>query len=601
MKKLEGEMIFNSWAGPTDPETMFMGLNKNKNAYIEWWKPLEEVREVYLKRFADMSAAEIAWHYPKQPYQNELLEFMNHNRSWEDVGIGGSKEETIAFGYKLLIANDELNDFKKYLEKISTKIKKANTPEEIVDIYDNWHSYGEEDDDDDICQDCIDFRIAFAENHLEGGALRSRATLNGIWGMLGRECATDEFDRIVRIFGIEDDSEDETPFTGTLGDNLLMSRQDFGMRIGADVKDKTSLDVMNEVVHGFWMPVDRSGTLETPGLKMIGPPIPDAIGFNKTLEDCMLEEAQRLWDTNRQLRVYWSGGIDSTGVLVALIRTAKGDDLDRLTVCYTSNETVCPVLREQITNRIETESSVEEYELFFNKFIDGKLNTECVLELEPSKFYSKGTSWVISNGTVKHLADSARDGYLVVTGELGDQLFGSAAFGNDNDLINATSKEFLKDKKYQKYLDDIKKLNEACPIDTDKLTDMLWWWNFAIKWCEVRFRASLAVEDGSHLKNIKHFYDTEDFQKWSISNPDKKIKKTEQSYKWLLKDFIYDYTKDADYRDNKVKLGSLGVRIGDIAAIDDNYNIIKFGRLSSFNSKMKQRYGETLSKFVCNK
>ena len=602
MKKLEGEMIFNSWKGPTDPETMFMGLNKNKNAYIEWWKPLEEVREVYLRRFADIAAAEVAWHYPKKENQNKLLDFMNNKCSWEDVGVEGSKEEIIALGYKLLIEIDGLADFKKYLGKISTKIKKANTPTEIVDIYENWTSYGEEDD---ICQECLDFRIQFAENHLEGGALRSRATLNGIWGILGRECATDEFDRIVRIFGVEDDSVNETPFTGTLGDNLVMCRQDFGVRIGADVKERTALDVMAHTVHAFWMPIDRSGTLETPGLKLVGPPIPDATGFNKTLEDCMLEEAQRLWDTGRQLRVYWSGGIDSTGVLVALIRTAKGDDLDRLTVCYTDteirNNTVEGFLIAQQWGRTYVDTSIDEYELFFNKFIDGKLNAECISPVEPSKFYSKGSSWVISNGTVKHLADSARDGYLVVTGELGDQLFGSAAFGNDDDMINMTSKEFLKDKEYQEYIDDIKKINEACPIDTEKLTDMLWWWNFSIKWCETRFRASLAVEDGSHLKNIKHFYDTEDFQKWSISNPDKKIKKTQQSYKWLLKDFIYDYTKDADYRDNKVKLGSLGVRIGDIAAIDDNYNIIKFGKISYYNSKMKQRYGETLSKFVRDK
>ena len=616
-------MLTGSSQGPSDPETMVMGLNKNKSAYIEWWKPLEEVKEVYLRRFADRVAAEMAWHYPKKEYYYKLLDFMNHKCSWEDVGVEGSKEEIIALGYKLLIEIDEVVDFEKWIEKTASKIKNANTQQEIVDIYDNW-VLSDEDAIDDICEDCIDFRIAFASNHLEGGALRSRATLNGIWGLLGRECATDEFDRIVRIFGIEDDSEDETPFTGTLGDNLLMCRQDFGMRIGADVKDKTALDVMNEVVHGFWMPVDRSEALKTPGLKMVGPPIPDATGFNKTLEDCMLEEAQRIWDTGRQLRVYWSGGIDSTGVLVALMRTAKGDDLDRLTVCYTTNENLAvgwPMGYdrdlEQISNRIEysqqwkkihVESSVEEYELFFNKFIDGKLNKECILPAEPSKFYSKGTSWIISNGTVKHLADSARDGYLVVTGELGDQLFGSAAFGNDDDMINMTSKEYLesdvgrwKAQENQKYIDDIKKINEACPIGTENLTDMLWWWNFAIKWCEVKFRSSLAVEHGSHLKNINHFYDNEDFQKWSISNPDKKIKKTQQSYKWLLKDFIYDYTKDADYRDNKVKLGSIGVRIGDIAAIDDNYNIIKFGKISSFNSKMKQRYGETLSKFVRNK
>ena len=578
-------LLPGSWQGPSDPETMFMDLNEEKTAYIEHWKPIEEVKEIYLKRFSDLMADEMTWHYPKEEHEDKLLDFMNGKCSWEEVDVEDSLIKTITRGYGLLIRVDKIDSFLKHIETIKTKIKEASTIETVIDVYDTWH----QTQDEEICEDCIDFRIAFADSG-NMGASRQRQILNGIWSSLGRECATDEFDRIVKIFDIENDDE-EPQFTGTLGDNLLMCRQDFGIRIGADVKDKTALDVMNHVVHGFWMPVDRSGTLETPGLKMIGPPIPDATGFNKTLEDCMLEEAQRLWDTNRQLRVYWSGGIDSTGVLVALMRTAKGDDLDRLTMCYTGDD--------QFVSGI---SSLTEYKLFFEKFIDGKLNVERIhVGDKPQNFYSGGSDLILSSSASQHLAKSAKDEYICVTGELGDQLFGSAAFGNDNDLINATSKEFLKGKEYQEYIDDIEKFNDACPISTEKLTDMLWWWNFAIKWCEVRFRASLSVEDGSYLKNVIHFYDTENFQKWSISNPDKKIKKTEQSYKWLLKDFIYDYTKDTDYRDNKVKVGSLGVRIGHIAAIDDNYNIIKFGKMSSYNNKMKQRYGETLSKFVRDK
>ena len=40
-------------------------------------------------------------------------------------------------------------------------------------------------------------------------------------------------------------------------------------------------------------------------------------------------------------------------------------------------------------------------------------------------------------------------------------------------------------------------------------------------------------------------------------NKDKKHKGTWLSYKYELKDFIYKFTKDADYRDNKVKVKSL--------------------------------------------
>ena len=611
-------MLPGKHQGPSDPETMVMGLNKNKSAYIEWWKPLEIVKEVYLRSYADRSSEQINKNYPSScisslfkpeeyKYKDKLLDFMNGKCKFEEVGIEGSREKIVSLGYKLLLITEDIYVYEKWIEKTVQEIKNAKTQEEVVNLYYNW---AEPDTDNErICLDCRDFRRSIADAASESNANAWRQELNGIWSNLGRECATEEFDKIIKLFDIEDTNEKETPFTGTLGDNLVMCRQDFGVHIGADVNERTALDVMAHTLHAFWMPIDRSGTLETPGLKLVGPPIPDATGFNKTLEDCMLEEAQRLWDTNRQLKVYWSGGIDSTGVLVALIRTAKGDDLDRLTVCYTDTKTNNNTVEGYfLLSRNHSawglpyaDTSIDEYELFFNKFIDGKLNVECISPLIALEFYSKENNYVMSNNTLQHISNTARDGHLAVTGELGDQLFGSAAFGHVNDLINETSKEFLKSKQYQEYIDDIKKFNDACPISTEKLTDMLWWWNFAIKWCETRYRAALAVEDGSDLKNMLHFYDTEDFQKWSISNPDKKIKKTKQSYKWLLKDFIYDYTKDADYRDNKVKIGSLGVMIGDIAAIDDNYNIISFGKTSSNTIKMKQRYGETLSKFVRDK
>jgi len=69
--------------------------------------------------------------------------------------------------------------------------------------------------------------------------------------------------------------------------------------------------------------------------------------------------------------------------------------------------------------------------------------------------------------------------------------------------------------------------------------------------------------------NLSEF-DTEEFQLWSMNNPDSKIKDTMTSYKWPAKDYIFDYTKDSNYRDTKLKVGSL--RIGSIkCAIDENF------------------------------
>ena len=53
------------------------------------------------------------------------------------------------------------------------------------------------------------------------------------------------------------------------------------------------------------------------------------------------------------------------------------------------------------------------------------------------------------------------------------------------------------------------------------------------------------------------FFNTEDFQLWSMNNIDLRIKKNWRSYKWPAKEVISKFTRDADYRDNKLKRGSL--------------------------------------------
>jgi hypothetical protein len=53
-----------------------------------------------------------------------------------------------------------------------------------------------------------------------------------------------------------------------------------------------------------------------------------------------------------------------------------------------------------------------------------------------------------------------------------------------------------------------------------------------------------------------HFFDTPEFQRWSLDNPDKKIKNTLNTYKYTAKEFIVKYTNHTDYL-KKPKVGSL--------------------------------------------
>jgi hypothetical protein len=286
--------------------------------------------------------------------------------------------------------------------------------------------------------------------------------------------------------------------------------------------------------------------------------------FAKTFEEICNERARELiaraekLDTN--IFVFWSGGIDSTLALVSLIKNSTAREKERLTVLL-------------------SEESITEYPRFYKEHIYGKL------------MFDASSSFPTFLGGKE----------ILINGEHNDQLFGSdivapfiAACGGetihkkyDSDLVAKFFNASLKDESATKRLMNIfEKLRTAAPIPIETNYQFFWWVNFALKWQTVHMRmpphvqprrASLVTKE--YLRErYAPFYCTEDFQLWSLTNQDKKIKDTWVSYKWLCKDIIYDYTQDAEYRDNKIKKGSLNQLITQYprhAFIDSDMNFYK--------------------------
>src|SRR5207244_48154 len=96
------------------------------------------------------------------------------------------------------------------------------------------------------------------------------------------------------------------------------------------------------------------------------------------------------------------------------------------------------------------------------------------------------------------------------------------------------------------------------------VNDHLWWINFSLKWQLVQLfsvafaakRNTAGITSEYLMSHHISFFDTDEFQLWSMNNADKKIKNTWKSYKYTCKDVIYEFTRDKAYRDNKVKRGS---------------------------------------------
>lgn len=257
--------------------------------------------------------------------------------------------------------------------------------------------------------------------------------------------------------------------------------------------------------------IDRSGTIRDFGFnyKILKPL---KIQYtNKSLKEVALERAKEINDSynkDKRLTLLWSGGIDSTLVFYCL--NEIGADFD---IIYTND-------------------SIIEYPELYSDIKRG--------------LYGK------SKRLIKSYKDCLFDnGRLFITGELGDQSIGSALFEPYIKYLYQPYDIILKD--HMHLLDDVFKV---CPHKITNLYEGLWWINFCLKYQPVQFR--MSYRGLNPLENTYHFFDSYEFNYWSISNimEQPKIEKL-SDYKYTYKKLIYEFNKDEEYLKNKVKLPSL--------------------------------------------
>lgn len=278
--------------------------------------------------------------------------------------------------------------------------------------------------------------------------------------------------------------------------------------------------------------IDRTKSLDTGIEFSIIDQIPLLKPTNTPFEVICEDRAREIIDcTEGTIKVLWSGGIDSTVALIALIKELKPhDNIDRLLVLY-------------------SEESMNEYPSFFHEVIEGKLHTECI----------KTT-----------IFDHIKPNETIVTGEHGDQLFGSDklkypvltgdAFRPYDEILDFIISRKLGTEKYtQNIIDFIQPVIEESPIKIETLYDYMWWLNFSLKWQTVSMRLIQGLGRSHHdlEKNVFHFFKSENFQQWSLTNHTIKIKKEWKSYKFVAKEYIYSFHKDKFYFINKEKEQSL--------------------------------------------
>ena len=93
--------------------------------------------------------------------------------------------------------------------------------------------------------------------------------------------------------------------------------------------------------------------------------------------------------------------------------------------------------------------------------------------------------------------------------------------------------------------------------------------------------------------SIHNWYAAPDFHQWAFASHGEKMvdKVVWASYKMPMKDYIFERTRDDEYRRTKIKLQSSNMVTGRELALDDRRNPVAFGAHSVSLLRLEQKYG----------
>jgi len=287
--------------------------------------------------------------------------------------------------------------------------------------------------------------------------------------------------------------------------------------------------------------------------KQISEPIADIVklpNHKKSFADLCDDRALELLQLDQPIFIMWSGGIDSTTVVTGILKNWPREQLSRITI-------LC------------NHDSIKENRSFFPHI---------------AKNFKIETS--------DHKIESVLKRGYVITGEMGDQIFGS-----DIPISTARQPEEILFENYEtsavkmydaihnghgeEYFKLYRPIADEAPFKLKTIFDWCWWLNFSQKWQHIKLRTLVSTswsDPEQYVPKMIHFFDTVDFQIWSIHNHDKKMPTDWRSYKYEAKKYVIDFTKNDDFM-NKLKLPSLQSVFAGTEfnwSIDENWKFLNF-------------------------
>jgi hypothetical protein len=269
--------------------------------------------------------------------------------------------------------------------------------------------------------------------------------------------------------------------------------------------------------------------------------------FNKSFSEVTdaraIEIKKTMQQRNLPLAIFWSGGIDSTLALSAIIKHFDTADLKNITI-FANNQSY-------FENPIFYHSVIEQYQLktinfknFSNKDIQSVFDKYIVTDGEPAD-----KLWIVNIAIEFELVYGA--------GSLEKSLRETSGKFIEF-LTNYMSKE-----QAVEYYDSLTQNIHEAGIEVVTIGDLFWWINFNFHWVEHlliwynQFPIKNTANYNQYKQNYMPWFNCDEYQLWSLSDRPKSIKPDRHDlYKMPAKQYIYELNQDTYYLNYKSKLGS---------------------------------------------
>jgi len=282
------------------------------------------------------------------------------------------------------------------------------------------------------------------------------------------------------------------------------------------------------------------------------------LNFESVMDSVAFRQCQEIDRAGLVPYLAWSGGIDSTTILVSILQNASQEFLEKLVILHDYK-------------------SIQENAYFFSRFIDKKLKCQDI------------------NGFV--IDSTNYDKIVVLDGEAGNQMMGWRAINifryydridlfnkawrahdNLNELLPGSS-----DFTIELVVESIK----HAPIDVITCYDFIWWANFNFKVDEVLVRKVVGMTKNLTpeqcltfwKQGLNRFFVDPEMQIWSMLSSDLRREKTKIFSKYFPKQYIFEFDKNKLYYSNKREEASnsdSALREGNgrspIFAVDQHWN-----------------------------